>query len=213
MFGAAFTNLHLNISQEQVQFVLTTFFFCLGILSTIVALYFIMNSRKAYDSYLAEEDDELNELAYIKMYRSLDYGTAAYNVLQVSMFFSLVTVLPSHDLPLSVFLLAVLTILVGSFCVKTTSKIRNYQIPILATPKEVLDYLETYDEGEKQAEMAEAYLILFKLNQLILPSVYIILFALSIILGEVQLVGVLITALIHLYINIAQLRKTKRYFK
>ena len=147
------------------------------------------------------------------MYRSLDYGTVAYNVLQVSMFFSLVTVLPSHDLPLSVFLLAVLTILVGSFCIKTTSKIRNYQISILATPKEVLDYLETYDEGEKQAEMAEAYLILFKLNQLILPSVYIFLFALSIILGEVQLVGVLITALIHLYINIAQLRKTKRYFK
>ena len=190
MFGAAFTNLHLNISQEQVQFVLTTFFFCLGILSTIVALYFIMNSRKVYASYLAEEDDELNERAYIKMYRSLDYGTVAYNVL-----------------------LAVLTILVGSFCIKTTSKIRNYQLSILATPKEVLDYLETYDEGEKQAEMVEAYLILFKLNQLILPSVYIILFALSIILGQVQLVAALITAVIHLYINIAQLRKTKRYFK
>ena len=30
MFGAAFTNLHLNISQEQVQFVLTTFFFLSG---------------------------------------------------------------------------------------------------------------------------------------------------------------------------------------
>ena len=209
MFGAAFTNLHLNISQEQVQFVLTTFFFCLG----IVALYFIMNSRKVYASYLAEEDDELNERAYIKMYRSLDYGTVAYNVLQVSMLFSLLTVLPSHDLPISAFLLAVLTILVGSFCIKTTSKIRNYQLSILATPKEVLDYLETYDEGEKQAEMVEAYLILFKLNQLILPSVYIILFALSIILGQVQLVAALITAVIHLYINIAQLRKTKRYFK
>ena len=213
MFGATFTNLHLNISQEQVQFILTTIFFCLGILSTIVALYFIMNSRKVYASYLAEEDDELNERAYIKMYRSLDYGTVAYNVLQVSMLFSLLTVLPSHDLPISAFLLAVLTILVGSFCIKTTSKIRNYQISILATPKEVLDYLETYDEGEKQAEMAEAYLILFKLNQLILPSVYIILFALSIILGQVQLVAALITAVIHLYINIAQLRKTKRYFK
>ena len=129
------------------------------------------------------------------------------------MLFSLLTVLPSHDLPISAFLLAVLTILVGSFCIKTTSKIRNYQLSILATPKEVLDYLETYDEGEKQAEMEEAYLILFKLNQLILPSVYIILFALSIILGEVQLVAALITSVIHLYINIAQLGKTKRYFK
>lgn len=50
MFGATFTNLHLNISQEQVQFILTTIFFYLGILSTIVALYFIMNSRKVYSS-------------------------------------------------------------------------------------------------------------------------------------------------------------------
>ena len=90
MFGAAFTNLHLNISQEQVQFVLTTFFSVWEYYRPQVALYFIMNSRKAYDSYLAEEDDELNELIYIKMYRSLDYGTVAYNVLQVSMFFSLV---------------------------------------------------------------------------------------------------------------------------
>ena len=30
MFGAAFTNLHLKISQEQVQFILTTFLFLSG---------------------------------------------------------------------------------------------------------------------------------------------------------------------------------------
>ena len=74
------------------------------------------------------------------MYRSLDYGTVAYNVLQVSMLLACLQCCLSHDLPISVFLLAVLTILVGSFCIKTTSKIRNYQLSILATPKEVLDY-------------------------------------------------------------------------
>ena len=37
MFGVAFTNLHLNISQEQVQFILTTFFFCLGIGKLMIA--------------------------------------------------------------------------------------------------------------------------------------------------------------------------------
>ncbi len=76
------------------------------------------------------------------MYRSLYYGTVAYNVLQVSMFFSLVTVLPSHDLPLSVFLLAVLNHSCWKPC-QTTSKIVLPTL-FLATPKEVLDYLETH---------------------------------------------------------------------
>ncbi len=43
-----------------------------------------MNSRKFHASYLAEED-ELNERAYIKMYRLQIMDTAMYTVLQVSM--------------------------------------------------------------------------------------------------------------------------------
>lgn len=61
--------------------------------------------------------------------------------------------------------------------------------------------------------MENAYLTLFKLNQIILPALYILLFVLSTILQETQLVALLILIVIHLYINIDQLRKTKRYFK
>ena len=73
----------------------------------------------------------------------------------------------------------VLGIWAGAYCLKITSKIRNYKLSITATPKEVLEYLDTYDEGEKQAEMEEAYLILFKVNQLIIPGIYVILLVLS----------------------------------
>ncbi len=75
-----------------------------------------------------------------------------------------------------------------------------------------MDYL-TYDEGEKQAEMEEAYLILFKVNQLLIPGIYVVLVVLSVVLGQVQLVALLVAVVIHLYTNVAQLRKTKRYFK
>ena len=96
---------------------------------------------------------------------------------------------------------------------KTISLIRQYKLSIFSTPKEVLFYINSYDEGEKQAEMENAYLTLFKLNQIILPALYILLLVLSIILQEIQLVALVLLVVIHLYINFAQLRKTKRYFK
>ena len=110
-------------------------------------------------------------------------------------------------------LLIVVGIWSGAYCLKITSKVRNYKLSIMATPKEVLEYLDTYDEGEKQAEMEEAYLILFKVNQILIPGIYVVLVVLSVVLGQVQLVALLVAVVIHLYTNVAQLRKTKRYFK
>ena len=213
MIGTGFASLRSEISQDQVLFVLDTFFFWLGIISTILALYFTRMSRKAYNNYQREEDDEQSEQDYIRMYRFLDYGTVANSILLISMLFSLVAMFPEFRLSLSPFLLAILVIFVGSYCFNTTSLIRNYKLSIMATPKEMLEFLDTYDEGEKQAEMEEAYLILLKINQTILPAIYILLMVLSLVLGEVQLIALIIAVAIHIYINLAQLRKTKRYFK
>ncbi|WP_247917345.1 DUF3169 family protein [Streptococcus oralis] len=213
MIGTGFAGLRSEISKDQVLFVLDTFFFWLGIISTILALYFTRMSRKAYSNYQREEDDEQSEQDYIRMYRFLDYGTVANSTLLISMLFSLVAMFPEFRLSLSPFLLTILVIFVGSYCFKTTSLIRNYKFSIMATPKEMLEFLDTYDEGEKQAEMEEAYLILFKINQTILPAIYILLMVLSLVLGEVQLIALIIAVAIHIYINLAQLRKTKRYFK
>ena len=213
MIGTGFAGLRSEISKDQVLFVLDTFFFWLGIISTILALYFTRMSRKAYSNYQREEDDEQSEQDYIRMYRFLDYGTVANSTLLISMLFSLVTMFPGFRLSLSPFLLAILVIFVGSYCLNTTSLIRNYKLSIMATPKEMLEFLDTYDEGEKQAEMENTYLTLFRLNQILLPELYILLLVLSIILQEIQLVALVLLVVIHLYINFAQLRKTKRYFK
>ena len=213
MIGTGFASLRSEISKNQVLFVLDAFFFWFGIISTILALYFTRMSRKAYNNYQREEDDEQSEQDYIRMYRFLDYGTVANSILLISMLFSLVAMFPEFRLSLSPFLLAILVIFVGSYCFNTTSLIRNYKLSIMATPKEMLEFLDTYDEGEKQAEMEEAYLILLKINQTILPAIYILLMVLSLVLGEVQLIALIIAVAIHIYINLAQLRKTKRYFK
>ena len=202
----------LGISQGQVVIALKLFFLGLGLITTILTFYFIRKSHQAYQSYQREEEDEENEQDYLAMYRFLDYGTVAWNVCQISMLSCLLLDLGGLGPSATLLLLIVVGIWSGVYCLKITSKVRNYKLSIMATPKEVLDYLDTYDEGEKQAEMEEAYLILFKVNQLLIPGIYVVLVVLSVVLGQVQLVALLVAVVIHLYTNVAQL-KTKRYFK
>ena len=203
----------LGISQAQVIIALKSLFLGLGMLTVILTFYFIRKSHQAYQSYQREEEDEENEQDYLAMYRFLDYGTVAWNVCQISMLSCLLIDLGALGPSVASLLLLVVGIWAGAYCLKITSKIRNYKLSIMATPKEVLEYLDTYDEGEKQAEMEEAYLILFKVNQLLIPGIYVVLVVLSVVLGQVQLVALLVAVVIHMYTNVAQLRKTKRYFK
>ena len=211
---AGFLSLNpLGISFGQVVVALESLFLGLGLITTILTFYFIRKSHQAYQNYQREEKDEENEQDYLVMYRFLDYGTVAWNVCQISMTACLLIDLGGLGPSATSLLLIVAGIWSGAYCLKITSKIRNYKLSVMATPKEVLEYLDTYDEGEKQAEMEEAYLILFKINQLLIPGIYVVLVVLSLVLGQVQLVALLVAVVIHLYMNVAQLRKTKRYFK
>ena len=203
----------LGISQARVIVALYSIFLGLGLITVTLTFYFIRKSHQSYQNYQREEEDEGNEQDYLAMYRFLDYGTVAWNVSQISMLFCMLLDLGRFGISATSLLLIVVSIWSGVYCLKITSKIRNYKLSVMATPKEVLEYLDTYDEGEKQAEMEEAYLILFKVNQLIIPGIYIVLVVLSMVLGQVQLVALLVAVVIHLYTNVAQLRKTKRYFK
>lgn len=203
----------LGISFGQVVVALESLFLGLGLITTILTFYFIRKSHKAYQSYQKEEEDEESEQDYLVMYRFLDYGTVAWNVCQISMTACLLIDLGGLGPSATSLLLIISGIWSGAYCLKITSKIRNYKLSVMATPKEVLEYLDTYDEGEKQVEMEEAYLILFKVNQLLIPGIYVVLVVLSLVLGQVQLVALLVAVVIHLYMNVAQLRKTKRYFK
>ena len=203
----------LGISQGQVIVALYSIFLGLGLITATLTFYFTRKSHQAYQNYQREEEDEGNEQDYLAMYRFLDYGTVAWNVSQISMLFCMLLDLGRFGISATSLLLIVVSIWSGVYCLKITSKIRNYKLSVMATPKEVLEYLDTYDEGEKQAEMEEAYLILFKVNQILIPGIYVVLVVLSVVLGQVQLVALLVAVVVHLYTNVAQLRKTKRYFK
>ena len=192
----------------------------LGFISILLTFNFLKKSRKFHSLYQEEIDDDLNETYYVQMYRNLEFGTIAFNIASVAILLALfisasemVVLNGSHiTLPLS-FLALVLIFSVQKYLFKTIAIVRQFDLAFFSTPKDVMDFINSYDEGERQANLEQSFRILFQLNQYVLPILYIFLFIISFLTGKIQLLSLLLVGAIHVYINVMQLPMVKRYFK
>ncbi len=192
----------------------------IGFISILLTFNFLKKSRKFHSLYQEEMDDDLNETYYVQMYRNLEFGTIAFNIANVAILLALfiagseVIILNGSFLTLSLsFLLLVLVFNVQKYLFKTIAIVRQFDLAFFSTPKDVLDYFDSYDEGERKANLEQSFRILFQLNQYVLPALYIFLFIISFLTGEIQLLAFLLVGAIHVYINVMQLPMVKRYFK
>ena len=192
----------------------------IGFISILLTFNFLKKSRKFHSLYQEEMDDDLNETYYVQMYRDLEFGTIAFNIANVAILLALfiagseVIILNGSFLTLSLsFLLLVLVFNVQKYLFKTIAIVRQFDLAFFSTPKDVLEYVNSYDEGERQANLEQSFRILFQLNQYVLPVLYIFLFFISVLTGEIQLLAFLLVGAIHIYINVMQLPMVKRYFK
>ena len=192
----------------------------LGFISILLTFNFLKKSRKFHSLYQEEMDDDLNETYYVQMYRNLEFGTIAFNIASVAILLALFisgseVIVPNRsNLTLSLsFLGLVLIFSVQKYLFKTIAIVRQFDLAFFSTPKDVLEYVNSYDEGERQANLEQSFRILFQLNQYVLPVLYIFLFFISVLTGEIQLLAFLLVGAIHIYINLMQLPMVKRYFK
>ena len=192
----------------------------IGFISILLTFNFLKKSRKFHSLYQEEMDDDLNETYYVQMYRNLEFGTIAFNITSVAILLALfisaseVVILNRSNLTLSLsFLGLVLIFNVQKYFYKTIAIVRQFDLAFFSTPKDVLEYINSYDEGERQANLEQSFRILFQLNQYVLPVLYIFLFIISFLTGEIQLLAFLLVGAIHIYINVMQLPMVKRYFK
>ena len=192
----------------------------LGFISILLTFNFLKKSRKFHSLYQEEMDDDLNETYYVQMYRNLEFGTIAFNIASVAILLALfisgseAVVLNGSNLTLSLsFLGLVLIFSVQKYLFKTISIVRQFDLAFFSIPKDMLDYVNSYDEGERQANLEQSFRILFQLNQYVLPILYIFLFIISFLTGKIQLLSLLLVGAIHVYINVMQLPMVKRYFK
>ena len=192
----------------------------IGFISILLTFNFLKKSRKFHSLYQEEMDDDLNETYYVQMYRNLEFGTIAFNITSVAILLALfisaseVVILNRSNLTLSLsFLGLVLIFNVQKYFYKTIAIVRKFDLSLFSTPKDVLEYVNSYDEGERQANLEQSFRILFQLNQYVLPGLYFLIDLFSLLTGEIQLLAFLLVGAIHIYINVMQLPMVKRYFK
>ena len=192
----------------------------IALISIFLTIYFLKKSRKFHALYQMEIDDDVNETYYVQMYRNLEFGTIAFNIVSVmtilALFISMNEVIILHTssivLGLS-FPALILVAVLQKYLFKTISIVRQFDLAFFSIPKDVLDYINSYDEGERQANLEQSFRILFQLNQYVLPGLYILIDIVSVFTGEIQLLALLAVAVVHVYINIMQIPMIKRYFK
>ena len=97
-----------------------------------------------------EIDDDVNETYYVQMYRNLEFGTIAFNVVSVmtilALFISMNEVMILHTssivLGLSVPAL-ILAAVLQKYLFKTISIVRQFDLSFFSIPKDVLDYVNS----------------------------------------------------------------------
>ena len=192
----------------------------LALISILLAFNFLKKSREFHSLYQEEMDDNLNETYYVQMYRNLEFGNIAFNITSVAILLALfisaseVVILNRSNLTLSLsFLGLVLIFNAQKYFYKTIAIVRQFDLAFFSTPKDYLDYVNSYDEGERQANLEQSFRILFQLHQYVLPALYFLIALFSLLTGEIQLLAFLLVGAIHIYINVMQLPMVKRYFK
>ena len=192
----------------------------LGFISVLLTFNFLKKSRKFHSLYQEEMDDNLNETYYVQMYRNLEFGTIAFNITSVAISLSIFLLLnevvilhTGHQTFSLSFLAFVLLLAAQKSLSKTIAIVRQFDLSLFSTPKDILDYINSYDEGERQANLEQSFRILFQLHQYVLPALYVFLIIISFLTGEIQLLAFLLVGAIHIYINVMQLPMVKRYFK
>ena len=199
---------------------ISTICLLLGFISILLTFNFLKKSRKFHSLYQEEMDDDLNETYYVQMYRNLEFGSIAFNITNVAILLALfisaseMVVLNGSHLTLSLsFLGLVLIFNVQKYFYKTIAIVRQFDLVFFSMPKDILGYVNSYDEGERQANLEQSFRILFQLHQYVLPALYFLIALFSLLTGEIQLLAFLLVGAIHIYINVMQLPMVKRYFK
>ena len=192
----------------------------LAVIILFLTFNFLKKSRKFHSLYREEMDDDLNETYYVQMYRNLEFGNITFNITGVAIVLALfisgseVIVLDVSRITFSLsFLELVLYSHSQKYLFKTIAIVRQLDLAFFSTPKDILEHFDSYDEGERKANLEQSFRILFQLNQYVLPALYIFLFIISFLTGEIQLLAFLLVGAIHVYINVMQLPMVKRYFK
>lgn len=190
-------------------------FMVAGFIGFAYLMYKSFTTFKRYQE--SEDDDDVLDQLYKTTFRSLEYGTILYNIssglVLLNMILGADLLKDSYTMELFdiIAFIILLPAQIGIF--KVTQVVRQYKLSAFPTPSELKDYIYALDEGERQANFEQSYLIVHNLNQWVLPLLYVLIMMVTLFTQTQQLLALLIVAFIHIYINILNVQMIRKYFK
>ena len=170
-----------------------------------------------------EEDEDKEYELYRQTFKTLESVTILFNVTSALTLFTLFVGV-NYVFPLleagSVFwinlydgVILLALVIAQIVLLKTTQKIRKYKLSIAPTVEEMKKFAFSFDEGELQAHYEQSLLILFNLNQWVIPGLYILMFLVGLLTPMNVVSAYIVLTIIFIYINVMFYPMVKKYFK
>ncbi|WP_105107544.1 DUF3169 family protein [Streptococcus suis] len=180
--------------------------------------YLLYKSFTTFKRYqVSEDDDDVLDQLYKTTFRSLEYSTILYNIFGGLVLANMILGInvSAEYYTIELFDIAAFIVLLPAQVAifKVTQVVRQYKLSAFPTPSEIKDYIYALDEGERQANFEQSYLIVHNLNQWVLPLLYVLIMIVTQITQTQQLLALLIVAFLHIYINILNVQMIRKYFK
>ena len=199
----------------------------LSLIGFIVAvglgLYWFLQAQKAEKAYHEVDMDQEEEVQdiYNRLYRKMESAVVAANLATIFVLYQnlsgfevlFMTDMVNFSFPLLPCLYLIVVLIFQSQLFKLVGRVRNYRLSVFSTVSEIREYVNSYDEGERYASMEQSFITLFNLNQKVLPILYVVVLAISVISQTSQLTAYVVLAFVHIYINLSQYRMIVKYFK
>lgn len=188
-----------------------------------LVFFLIYRTRKYNEAYEKEADEDKNYEWYRLTFKNLEYATIVFNISNIiSLFTLLVGVIyiehitnrqSSLQWGYIEYVIVILMFVSQVAFLKTVQMVRHYKLSAFPTTEEIKEFVLSYDESELQANYEQCYLILFNVNQRLLPALYVILGILGAFTPLNVVSGFVILVVIHIYINLMYYPMVRKYFK
>ena len=174
-----------------------------------LVFFLIYRTRKYNEAYEKEADEEYATIVF-----NISSAIVLFTILVGVVFIGNIT---NHKSPLQWSLIdyaiAFLYIILQVVFLKTVQKVRHYKLSAFPTTEEIKEFALSYDESELQANYEQCYLILFNVNQRLLPALYVILGIVGTFTPLNVVSGFVVLVVIHIYINLMYYPMVRKYFK
>ena len=195
---------------------------CLTILYPLT-FYLIYQTNKYHVSMEKEEDEDKEYELYRRSFKTLESVTILFNITSALTLFTLFVGVKYAFSSLeadSVFWInpyngvILLALIIGQIVLlKTTQKILKYKLSMAPTVEEMKKFAFSFDEGELQANYEQSFLILFNLNQWVIPSLYVLIWLVGLLTPMNVVSAYIVLTIIFIYINVMFYPMVKKYFK